>query len=164
MALVKSCFLPFEDLRPGALATLEADRENSTMRGHGSNETMHHLRFDRRVFCAVREKRRWKNLSCHSSPERKKKSMQPMSLSNGNEERFENGLANAPQNMIRPPICTAHLQLSYNDIDNDVEYATKKRAISHENTSTTDGTEGQLLITLIGRWIGFLGKLYGKWK
>ncbi|XP_024889328.1 uncharacterized protein LOC112465815 [Temnothorax curvispinosus] len=150
MALVKSCFLPFEDLRPGALATLEADRENSTMRGHGSNETMHHLRFDRRVFCAVREKRRWKNLSCHSSPERKKKSMQPMSLPNGNEERFENDLANAPQNMIRPPICTAHLQLSYNDIDNDVVYATKKRA-SHENTSTTDGTERQLLITLIER-------------
>jgi len=33
MALVKpACFLPFEDLRPGALATLEADRENPTMR------------------------------------------------------------------------------------------------------------------------------------
>lgn len=32
MALVKPCFLPFEDLRPGALATLEA-RENPTMQG-----------------------------------------------------------------------------------------------------------------------------------
>ncbi|XP_077268611.1 uncharacterized protein LOC143900779 isoform X3 [Temnothorax americanus] len=89
-------------LIPGSCASrplrAKLSRQSSSKR-HGSNETMHHLRFDRRVFCAVREKRRWKNLSCHSSPERKKKSMQPMSLSNGNEERFENGLANAPQNM-----------------------------------------------------------------
>lgn len=33
MALVKPCFLPFEDLRPGALATLDANRENPTVRG-----------------------------------------------------------------------------------------------------------------------------------
>lgn len=50
--------------------------------------------FDRRISASKKkEKKKWKNLSCHSNPEKEKEkrvAARPMSLPNGNEQRFEN--------------------------------------------------------------------------